>query len=903
MPSTARTTVTRLGLVLAALLMLPRVLPHTLTRRGEPSQATYKRNFTMPGVSPKVHDSYLCTAVALDENVEEWVVKFDPLASANRAHHMLLFGCSDVDKNNMKNRYWDCGHHGVCMGGRIMYAWAKNAPATVLPEGVGFRIGGKTGIRYLTLQIHYGSPLPDGVADHSGLEMELTHQQQKYKAGIYLLAAGGVDIPPYTEKTHADLNCAIGNTGEPSDIYLFAYRVHAHVLGTVISGYLFDSEKKDYTEIAKGNPHWPQAFYPMTRIRQVKPSDILHARCTWNSTARNRHTYIGSTAEDEMCNLYLMYYTDRDKGSETGGCMFETFPVITHNLPPDSDVPLPPNPLLEEHAKGENRDKEKSFTYSSIHDPIILDKKAFSRKDPQPDNRYPQKPSTFSYYEDGSLPQSPQVSQGRQMNHDTQKPVLSEAPRKEKQLKTSVYHLIENWGQKEVKYGQVVAVAIDSHGDVLVFHRGERSWDGSTFVGDKLRDTKNAIAQATLLHLNKNNGQILHEWGEKYFFMPHGLTVDKDDNIWVTDVGLHQVLKFPAGYGQGQPILTLGTRFEPGNDDTHFCKPTGVAVMKNGEFFVSDGYCNSRVIKYSADGKILFQFGKASNNLGGFMIGTPAPGTFSIPHALALAEDQGEVCVADRENGRVQCFTVSQGKFRRVFQYDDWGGRLFSVAYTPAFGGKLFAVNGPQMLGISLKLSAFEVDYTSAKLKSSFSPNNQGFSNPHDIAVSDDGYDVYIVEIGPNKLWKFELDSAMKVHSKTVNASVSPSTVMKIDDLFKGTAKAVKIPVVFSSKWSSAGVSTVILGLLAVPIIVLTAFALIIRARRNGRFRMRNMHNGSLSASIRGCSGKHENGLGFRSLLNKNHGFEKVATEDLDHDAPDSGDSDIEEFSQVATKA
>lgn len=71
----------------------------------------------------------------------------------------------------------DCGHHAVCEDSRIMYAWAKNAPTTNLPPDVGFRIGGQTGIRFLTLQIHYAKALPEGVQDHSGLQMEITQQQ------------------------------------------------------------------------------------------------------------------------------------------------------------------------------------------------------------------------------------------------------------------------------------------------------------------------------------------------------------------------------------------------------------------------------------------------------------------------------------------------------------------------------------------------------------------------------------------------------------------------------------------------------------------------------------------------------------------------------------------------------
>ncbi|XP_064111152.1 peptidyl-glycine alpha-amidating monooxygenase B-like isoform X2 [Macrobrachium nipponense] len=896
--------------VSAALLsVVPQVQAygHHFMQRGEPmDSATYTKTFTMPGVTPKVSDAYMCTAMPLNETVEEWVVKFDPMASASRAHHMLLFGCTDVPVENLRRGAWDCGHHGVCTGGRIMYAWAKNAPATHLPNNVGFRIGGQSGIRYLTLQIHYSQPLPDGLKDYSGLQMEVTTQEQTYKAGIYLLMAGFADIPPHSPKTNVDVNCVVGSS-EPSDINLFAYRVHAHELGAVVTGYLYNPKTDEYTEIAKGNPHWPQAFYPMKHVHHVSVDDILHARCTYNSTSRFTHTYIGGTSSDEMCNLYLMYYTNRNTGSETGGCGLESFEEITRNLPLDSDVPLPPNPLLEEHAHGTHTNHKEEITYNTVvNSDIEMEKKAHSRKNPQPDNKYPARPKQIQYNEydePNNFGQTSQLPQGRQMPKDVQEPVLVESSRKDKQLKISGYKVLSEWSQKELKYGQVVAVALDSKGDVVVFHRGERAWDGSTFIGNKLRDTKTTISQPTLIHLNKDSGQIMDRWGENFFFVPHGLTLDKDDNIWVTDVGLHQVLKFPPKYGNGTPLLTLGTRFEPGSDDTHFCKPTGVAVLTSGEFFVSDGYCNSRIIKYSADGKILFQFGKGtSGGFGGFGISSPPPATFSIPHALTLAESQGELCVADRENGRVQCFTIEQGKFARQFKFDGWGSRLFSVSYTPAYGGKLFAVNGPQMF-TTQKVLVFEVDFTSGELQGAFSPNNQGLSNPHDIVVSSDGADVFVAEIGPNNLWKFELESVTRASTKAPNVSHPAKIEIKPESLSEGTAKAIKSTITFGSKWSSAGVSTVVLGLLAVPIVVLTTLTLIIRARRNGRFRMGSLSNGTLSSSIRGIPSKHKNGLNLGSLLNKHQGFEKVATEDLDHDAPDSGDSDIEEFSQVATRA
>ena len=69
--------------------------------------------------------------------------------------------------------------------------------------------------------------------------------------------------------------------------------------------------------------------------------------------------------------------------------------------------------------------------------------------------------------------------------------------------------------------------------------------------------------------------------------MPHGLTLDHEDNVWVTDVALHQVMRFPKG--AKTPDLVLGTKLEPGYDDDSFCKPADVVVLKTGEFFVADG--------------------------------------------------------------------------------------------------------------------------------------------------------------------------------------------------------------------------------------------------------------------------------------------------------------------------
>jgi len=100
--------------------------------------------------------------------------------------------------------------------------------------------------------------------------------------------------------------------------------------------------------------------------------------------------------------------------------------------------------------------------------------------------------------------------------------------------------------------------------------------------------------------------------------MPHGITVDCENNVWLTDVGLHQVFKFgpSSKNSSGNLLMVLGTAFEPGNDFDKFCKPTSVAVVTNGEFYVADGYCNSRIIKFSAEGRVLLEWGRSTEVTG-----------------------------------------------------------------------------------------------------------------------------------------------------------------------------------------------------------------------------------------------------------------------------------------------
>jgi hypothetical protein len=140
-----------------------------------------------------------------------------------------------------------------------------------------------------------------------------------------------------------------------------------------------------------------------------------------------------------------------------------------------------------------------------------------------------------------------------------------------------------------------------------------------------------------------SNGRYLKGWREEDpRSVAHGVKLDREGHVWLVDVGLHVVRKFTP---EGRLLLTLGTPGQPGGDERHFDKPTDVTFAPNGDVFISDGYGNSRVVRFDRRGRFL----KAWGRLG------VEPGRFSIPHAIAC-DSKGRLYVADRNNVRVQVF-------------------------------------------------------------------------------------------------------------------------------------------------------------------------------------------------------------------------------------------------------
>ncbi|XP_075976775.1 peptidyl-alpha-hydroxyglycine alpha-amidating lyase 1-like isoform X2 [Anticarsia gemmatalis] len=395
----------------------------------------------------------------------------------------------------------------------------------------------------------------------------------------------------------------------------------------------------------------------------------------------------------------------------------------------------------------------------------------------------------------------------------------------EKKVKAAIENLendapewVSNWPDRTVTLGQVSGLALDNAGRLLVFHRGSHKWDADTF---NERDVYNfiatpAIREPTILVLN-DTGELVDQWGQDLFYMPHGITVDKDDNVWVTDVAMHQVLKFTPDNRQ-KPALTLGQKFIPGNDNSHFCKPSAVAVLANGDFFVADGYCNHRILKFSPNGSIILQWG-TSHGTGNFV--------FDVPHALTLAEDRGLVCVADRERGRVACFRHDNGSY--VSSFSSWliGGRLFSVAYAPVHGGRLYVVNGPSR--VSIPVRGYVIDFSSGRLIQTFAPYD-GLQNPHDVVVSPDGVKIYVAELSPFKVHKF-VDETLRNESLREKVHVKPTATVEV----VGTASNSSSGGAWEW-WSGAAGGAG--GAAAAALLALAALALL-RARNTGVTRRR----------------------------------------------------------------
>ncbi|XP_054999829.1 peptidyl-glycine alpha-amidating monooxygenase isoform X7 [Sorex araneus] len=790
----------------------------------------------MPGITPKQSDTYFCMSTRLPTEEEAFVIDFKPHASMDTVHHMLLFGC---DMPSSTGSYWFCDEGTCADKANILYAWARNAPPTRLPKGVGFRVGGAAGSKYFVLQVHYGdiSAFRDHHKDCSGVSLHLTRLPQPLIAGMYLMMSVDTVIPPGEKVVNSDISCHYNKY----PMHVFAYRVHTHRLGKVVSGYRVRNGQ--WTLIGRQSPQLPQAFYPAEHPVDVNFGDILAARCVFTGEGRTEVTHIGGTSSDEMCNLYIMYYMEAKHAVSFMTCTQNTAPDMFRTIPPEANIPIPiRSDMVMMH--GHHKETEKKDKTS-----------------------------------------------------------LLQQPKREEEVLEQDFHVEEalDWPGVYLLPGQVSGVALDPSNNLVIFHRGDHVWDVNSFDSKFVYQQRGIgpIEEDTILVIDPNNAAVLHSSGKNLFYLPHGLSIDKDGYYWVTDVALHQVFKLDPNSQEG-PLLILGRSMQPGNDQNHFCQPTDVAVDPDtGAVYVADGYCNSRIVQFSPNGKFVTQWGEASSG------NHPEPGQFYVPHSLALVAHLGLLCVADRENGRIQCFKTDTKEFVREIKHASFGRNVFAISYIP---GLLFAVNGKPYFGDHEPVQGFVMNFSSGEIVDVFKPLRKHFDMPHDIVASEDGT-VYVGDAHANTVWKFTSTEKMEHRSvkkagidgqeiKDSEAVVEPkmehrptsSELQKMQE----KQKLLKEP--------GSGVPVVLITtLLVIPLVVLLAIAIFIRWKKSRAYGDSGHKLEANSARVLGrLRGKGAGGLNLGNFFASRKGysrkgFDRLSTEGSDQEKDEDDGSESEE--------
>lgn len=239
------------------------------------------------------------------------------------------------------------------------------------------------------------------------------------------------------------------------------------------------------------------------------------------------------------------------------------------------------------------------------------------------------------------------------------------------------------------------------------------------YAGDK----NSPITDATVVIMDPVTGSEVGKWGERIFFLPHGLTIDSEDNYWITDVAMHQVFKFGPKGGR-EPLLQIGDPFKPGPSNKQFCKPTSVAVhSQTKEVFVADGYCNSRLVQFSPTGEYIRQWGHS-----GTSTYLRSAFNFVVPHKVVLVEEHDEACISDRENGKIKCLNIKKEDelTANIGKKPEWS-RLFSISYSKCSPvAMFFAVTGPSLSSSEpdQPVLAFGVSYNERTIVTRMAPTD-----------------------------------------------------------------------------------------------------------------------------------------------------------------------------------
>jgi sugar lactone lactonase YvrE len=289
------------------------------------------------------------------------------------------------------------------------------------------------------------------------------------------------------------------------------------------------------------------------------------------------------------------------------------------------------------------------------------------------------------------------------------------------------FEVQDNWARipDEIVLGDCAAVGVDSRDNVYAFNRG----DHPIAVFDQ-------------------DGNLLRTWGEGVFTRPHGVHMAPDDTIWLTDDGDHTVRRCTL---DGRVLLTIGIPGKPApfmsGEPFHRCTHTALSPQCD-RLYISDGYGNARIHKFTVDGKLLSSWGEPGTD----------PGQFNIPHNICC-DPEGWLYIADRENHRVQVFD-GDGKWET--QWNNLhrpNGMCLARGHNPLCyigeGGPSGEINrdwpniGPR---VSIHTTEGKVLARLGKPHGGILPGQ--FTSPHGIAVDSQG-NIYVGELSGRSWGRF----------------------------------------------------------------------------------------------------------------------------------------------------
>jgi peptidylamidoglycolate lyase len=324
---------------------------------------------------------------------------------------------------------------------------------------------------------------------------------------------------------------------------------------------------------------------------------------------------------------------------------------------------------------------------------------------------------------------------------------------------TGAYDLVPNWPQNYCGSGHIIGstagIWAESPDRVFIFQRGclPELKESGRGAADSFIPSRNAsgydLSQKDaarhprwdhVLNIVNRDGKLIESWEQhnSRFVRPHRVLInpyDAERHVWLVDDGAHMIYKFT--HDGKTLVMSLGEFRVPGNDERHFARPTDIAWLPDGTFFVSDGYTNTRVVKFDTNGKFLMTWGQP---------GTPPnetrPGYMNTVHAIVI-DAKRRIYISDRANSRIQVFDEN-GKF-----LDAWPNVRRPYALLLSRDQHLWVSDG-----ITQKFTKFDLTGRLLYSWGTFGAFPGGFWGVHQFSVDNEG-SLYTADVHVGRPQKF----------------------------------------------------------------------------------------------------------------------------------------------------